>query len=232
MRNLVTGVAGLSTSMPVFAQHGPPAAMGYALVIAFYVVLCLISVPLAFLGGGSTTKRIIVGLTAPIISIALGIVAVEMSGRLFPNDMGLAQVVFLATSILPLLCWGAWLKIRSNLAGKGATVHRLTITAISLVALLVISNAWWAFRTHDQAADIQYCKIEAKAYGNALDQAVAVMPVIAKDSSDRAAIVSAAQRVLTNGRTFEKDGFVWVGPIGFKFGPDKRLTEARTLWSH
>ena len=116
MRNVVMGLAVLTASTPALAQHGAGMGLVVALLAGFYVVLCLFSVPVSLLLHGSITKRIVVGLTAPVIGMALGFGAVKISAPLFPssNDMGGAQVVFFVTSVLPILCVGAWVLIQRS----------------------------------------------------------------------------------------------------------------------
>src|SRR5689334_22849 len=79
MRNVVMGLAVLTASTPALAQHGAGMGLVVALLAGFYVVLCLFSVPVSLLLHGSITKRIVVGLTAPVVGMALGFGAVEIS---------------------------------------------------------------------------------------------------------------------------------------------------------
>ena len=116
MRKGVTGFAVLIASTPALAQHGPGMGFVVGIAMALYIFLCLFSVPVSLLLRGSVIKRIVIGLTAPIIGMALGIGAVQISVPLFPasNDMGAAQLVFLVASILPILCIAAWVIIQKS----------------------------------------------------------------------------------------------------------------------
>jgi hypothetical protein len=116
MRNVIMGLAVSTASTPALAQHGPGMGFVVTVLVALYVVLCLFSVPVSLLLQGSIMKRVVVGLTAPIIGMALGVGAVEISVPLFlsSNDMGATQLVFVLASVLPIFCVGAWVIIQRS----------------------------------------------------------------------------------------------------------------------
>lgn len=98
-----------------------------------------------------------------------------------------------------------------------------------LVLLLVGSNAWWAYRMVD--ASISYTHLGATLEQNeaAVAQLIALAPVLAHGAPREE--VLAVARLPGDREPYEKEGFVWVGKLGLRFGPDGRLQEVSRAWS-
>jgi hypothetical protein len=98
-----------------------------------------------------------------------------------------------------------------------------------LFALLLGTNGYWLYRLTDLGVSLSYAAQEASENQEALDQSFAVVRALAK-GADRPAIVQAARGASRGAEPFEKEGVVWVGQIGLKFGPNDQLLEVvRTL---
>ncbi len=106
-------------------------------------------------------------------------------------------------------------------------MKRSTIAILALSAALVATNMFWLYKLVD--AGISYTYLQTSyddARGTAL-QALALLPEVARQSTNREAAIDAVQRVQPQAMPFEKDGFVWVGDIGLRFDSAGRLLEAR-----
>jgi hypothetical protein len=101
---------------------------------------------------------------------------------------------------------------------------------VLLVAALVVSNVWWAYRVLDCGVSLTYRDASLSDHQIALEQAIAVLPVVARVDHDRAAVLAAAHSSIQDPSEFEKEGYVWVGRLGFRFGSDGRLIGAKRAW--
>jgi hypothetical protein len=63
----------------------------------------------------------------------------------------------------------------------------------------------------------------------AVAQLIALAPMLARGASKDEII--AAARSPGDAEPFEKEGFVWVGQIGLRFGSDGRLQEVSRAWA-
>ena len=97
------------------------------------------------------------------------------------------------------------------------------------VALLVISNAYWLYNSFDSAITRSYRDDQLQQLDAALTQAQQVLP-IAYASEGRATFVAAAQEVLDE-ESFEKDGCIWIGRLGFKFDEAETLQHVSRTWN-
>ena len=98
-----------------------------------------------------------------------------------------------------------------------------------LVILLVGSNVWWAYQVLDRAVTASYRETAFQEHREALSQALAVLPHAAQCATRDDVIAAARQAAGDEG--FEKDGFVWIGRLGYRFDGKGRLTAIETSWS-
>ena len=105
-----------------------------------------------------------------------------------------------------------------------------TSSVIALVLVLVASNAWWAYNTLDCGIATTYREHAFDDHRKALIQSLAVLPVAARVDSTPEEVVEAARSAIDSAEPFEKDGFMWVGRVGFRFSPSRRVVEAAPAW--
>ena len=86
-----------------------------------------------------------------------------------------------------------------------------------LIAALLGSNAWWAYRAVDAGITRSYASITEAETRQALAQTTALVRAMATGSYSRQALIEAARGPMPKSEPFEKDGFVWIGQIGLKF---------------
>jgi len=96
------------------------------------------------------------------------------------------------------------------------------MTIVFLAAALLGTNAWWLYRTIDFGISHTYAMDECEEHVQALAQAKAILPIVARPDSTREQILAAA-RLAGWPEPFEKDGVVRVGRLGLKFSADGRL---------
>lgn len=110
------------------------------------------------------------------------------------------------------------------------TCRRAKPIVAGLVLALLGSNLWWAYRSVD---DGLRCADQRRAHEQseqALTQALAALPTAARAGTPTE-VVRAARGAIDAEAPFEKDGLVWVGQLGFRFGKDGRVTQAVRAWS-
>ena len=95
-----------------------------------------------------------------------------------------------------------------------------------LVIALVASNAWWAYRMLDWGVTQTYANDVHEQTSELLGQALAILPLVAKENASRGDILAAARSPNSVTLPYEKDGFVWVGHLGLKFNEHGRLESA------
>jgi hypothetical protein len=106
-------------------------------------------------------------------------------------------------------------------------MKRSTVAITVLVALLVASNAFWAYVVLDGGISYTYLLSSYdRARGTAL-QALAVSREVGRADATRQSVIDAALQVQPDARPFEKEGFVWVGDIGLRFDDAGQFMEAR-----
>lgn len=108
---------------------------------------------------------------------------------------------------------------------------RSGIAIASLSAALAVTNLWWAYAVLDAGVSYTYLKVSYEDNREALAQLIAVTPILARGNAGRDELIAAAQREASDPSTFEKEGFLWVGRIGLKFGPNGELREVSRAWS-
>ena len=104
------------------------------------------------------------------------------------------------------------------------------IAIIVLAVALLLSNAWWAFRLFDAGVTQTYMGVNLDDHREALTQALTLLPVVARPGVTRGEVLAAARLPGDKVDAFEKDGFVWIGKIGLKFGAHGQVVEAKRAW--
>jgi hypothetical protein len=110
-------------------------------------------------------------------------------------------------------------------------MKRPTIVVVLLIVALVVSNGWWAYNAVDAGITATYHDHAFQEHRQALTELLAVAPVAASLSASRESVLASAQAAAKHGTEFEKEGFVWVGELGYRFSDEGRLLEVRTEWS-
>lgn len=105
-------------------------------------------------------------------------------------------------------------------------VRKARITIILLAAVLVTTNAWWAYRVLDAGVSQTYLRASHDTTAELLTQSLAVLQVVAKPQASRSEIVKAAAVPGDTVGPFEKDGYVWVGQLGLQFDEHGRFVKA------
>jgi hypothetical protein len=104
-------------------------------------------------------------------------------------------------------------------------MRKTTIIIMTLVALFVVSNVWWAHTVLDSGISYTYLQDSYGRSQEALSQSLAIISVIAGPDPNRSEIIEAAQSVAPTLEPFEKEGYLWVGSLGLKFDDRDRLVE-------
>jgi cell wall-associated NlpC family hydrolase len=112
----------------------------------------------------------------------------------------------------------------------GPTVTRSTIWIASLAIALVASNGWWLYTAVDAGVTASYREVSFRDHREALSQTLAVLPVAADLKATRADVLAAAAKVAASKTSFEKDGYVWVGRLGFGFDASGRVNKVAPAW--
>jgi hypothetical protein len=110
-------------------------------------------------------------------------------------------------------------------------VTRSGIAIALLSATLVVTNLWWAYKVLDAGVSNAYLAVSYEDNKQALAQVIALVPILANGNASREEIIAVAQGAASDPDSFEKEGFVWVGRIGLRFGPNGELQEISRSWS-
>ena len=105
-------------------------------------------------------------------------------------------------------------------------MKRSSVVVTSLAIALVVSNAAWAINAIDVGISRAYARDSYDTTSDALNRAIAVLPVVAKDRVSRDEILKAARLKDDSAPVFEKDGLTWVGELGLQFDASGRLAKA------
>ncbi len=100
---------------------------------------------------------------------------------------------------------------------------------VVLVALLVTSNAYWLYASIDTAITLSYRDDHIRQLDAALTQAQQLLPV-AYAAEDKTSFIVATQALLDD-QSFEKDGCIWIGQLGFKFDDAESLEHVSRTWN-
>jgi hypothetical protein len=107
-------------------------------------------------------------------------------------------------------------------------MKRSQLGFIVLIVLLVGSNAWWAYRTLDNGITHTYLNDSMEHTSRGLNQAMAILPLVAKGAHREEIISAALQASKLDLPPFEKDGYVFVGELGLKFDNTGRFVGVKT----
>lgn len=111
-------------------------------------------------------------------------------------------------------------------------MRRSTIAICALSLALVVSNLWWLYAAFDTAVITSYLQQSFDEHRQALAELLVVAPAASGAASTPESVLGAARAVARHDvTTFEKDGFVWVGQLGYRFDSTGRLVEVQTKWS-
>lgn len=110
-------------------------------------------------------------------------------------------------------------------------VKRSTIAICALTLALVASNLWWLYAAFDAAVTASYLQQSFDEHRQALAELLVVAPAASDAAATPESVLGAARTVARHDGSFEKDGFVWVGQLGYRFNSTGRLVEVQTRWS-
>jgi hypothetical protein len=105
-------------------------------------------------------------------------------------------------------------------------MRRANLAFSLLAAALLISNAWWAYRSVDTAVTQSYRDAQLEESRQALFQALAIINAAGAGDATKDRIVDAALTAWPAVEPFEKDGYLWVGRLGLRFNEEGRLVQA------
>lgn len=111
------------------------------------------------------------------------------------------------------------------------TMKRSTIVIWALSLALVGSNLWWLYAAFDTAVTLSYLRQTYGEHRKALAELLAVVPAATDPAATRESVVAAAHAAAGKDSSFEKEGFVWIGQLGYRFDDAGRLVEVQTNWS-
>ena len=105
----------------------------------------------------------------------------------------------------------------------------MKLTVFGLVVALLLTNAWWLYRSVDHGVTDMYRTQVCTEREEALAQSLAVIK-LAKGRKARADMLRAARTALPQfGEPVEKDGEVTVGRLAFTFDPSGALIDVRAV---
>ena len=105
-----------------------------------------------------------------------------------------------------------------------------TIAIIFLSAALVGTNAWWVYTAIDAGVAATYQEVTLRENREALDQTLALIPVIQGIGYTKEDVIEAVKHPYMNSKPFEKEGYIWVGRIGLAFSDSGRLLNVKKSW--
>ncbi|MDD0841253.1 hypothetical protein [Pseudomonas sp. Gutcm_11s] len=103
-------------------------------------------------------------------------------------------------------------------------MRKQTIANIVLSITLLATNAWWAYNTIDFGITHTYAMQACEEDSQALKQTMAILPLVASNSSSPAEVITAAM-LWPDEEPFEKEGFTWIGRLGLRFDAQGKLAE-------
>jgi hypothetical protein len=112
--------------------------------------------------------------------------------------------------------------------GEGSVVRKTTIAIIGLSSVLVLSNLYWIYTLLDAGVSYTYLEDSYRHAQSTAEQALALLPEVARSTATRQSIIDAAVRARPGVQPFEKDGYLWIDELGLQFDASGRLTDVRT----
>ena len=101
-------------------------------------------------------------------------------------------------------------------------------TAIILGILLILTNGLWLYKIFDQFVTQSFRDHQVYELEETRKQLMQMMPVLVENLPKEKIIEIASQ--YSNTEKFEKNGCIWVGWIGLKFGKDGNLESVSPVW--
>ena len=109
-------------------------------------------------------------------------------------------------------------------------MKKSTGTIIFLVIALLGTNAWWLYTVIDAGVTATYREVTHRENKEALDQTLAIIPVITGVSYTKEKVIEAARHPYLKSEPFEKEGYIWVGRIGLSFSETGKLYKIKRSW--
>ncbi len=103
------------------------------------------------------------------------------------------------------------------------------IASVVLLILCITTNLWWFSANFDLATILKARDQQYYESCSALKQALEVMPSL-KAAHTVTEIVPLAAQAAGDAEPYEKEGFIWVGFLGYQFGPDGGLDKVVPTW--
>ena len=97
-----------------------------------------------------------------------------------------------------------------------------------LVALLVASNAFWAFQVMDQGVTVFYRDKQIDELEKTQTQLMAMIPALTQGMKKKEILERVKPLV---GEPFDKEGCTWLGWTGLKFTHNNTLASVSPIWS-
>ena len=110
-------------------------------------------------------------------------------------------------------------------------ISRCSATIAVLAAALIASNAWWFYSALDAGVTAAYRDQVLQEHHQALAELLEVAPVASDPAASRESVLDAARLAAIGTTEYEKDGYVWVGMLGYRFDDLGRLRDVQTAWS-
>lgn len=76
-----------------------------------------------------------------------------------------------------------------------------------------------------------YTKVSLDDHEQALNQALAIFPIVASGRESRENIIRSMEAHFGLSDGFEKDGVFWIGKLGLRFDDSGRLLEVQPAWN-
>jgi len=107
-------------------------------------------------------------------------------------------------------------------------MKRSTIAICVLILALVVSNLWSFGLLLDAGITATYGDDSLDRHHRALAELLAVVPAVADPAATRESVLGVARDAAGDEDSFEKEGLVWIGQLGYRFDDDGRLVEVQT----
>jgi uncharacterized membrane protein len=111
---------------------------------------------------------------------------------------------------------------------KQVPLKKSTFAIVTLSALLVGSNAWWAVKVMDGAISYTYLSASYDTASALSEQTKALVQVLTQPAASKSEILAAVERTAKTTDSYEKVGYTWVGQLGLKFNEQGRLVHVIT----
>lgn len=102
------------------------------------------------------------------------------------------------------------------------------IVSVILLIALIGSNAYWLYSSIDTGISYAHLSDTTVRCQKMLQVAVAVIPVAADPDSGTAEVINAAESA-SGGKSFDKNGLVWISGLGLGFDGAERIRFASSV---